>query len=180
MLLPRDMLDIVWDYAYLVRTKTCPLHDVARMAIIQQSVPSIFLKPTLPASPIFDLGWAFLKEQEFSYSNLYIPTPYARGNPYFPSSGLCTYVTPWAFTLYRLVQLMARKAIKNDLRTYPAILMRKANRHFNSKIDDWNHAFMSFWSRDAFLNEDCYKPENSADVELIQLACYQLERAKYF
>jgi hypothetical protein len=180
MQLPRDMLDLMWDFAYNVRTKTHPLVDVAFLHDVQCSIPPIFLRPSIPASPIFDIKWEFLRDQEYCYSTLYIPNPYVLGNPYHPSNGLCEYVTPWAFTIYRVVQLLVGRAVKKELRTYPAILLRKCTRHYNSGIMYWNHMFQTFWSRDAFLNPESFVAENTADHELIKLVCFQLARAKFF
>jgi len=180
MHLPRDLLDIVWDFAYFVRTKTHPATDLAYMLEIQNSVPAVFLRNSLPAAPIFDIKWEFLRDQEYSYSTLYIPNPYVLGNPYHPSDGICEYVTPWAFTMYRLFQLMRVKTVRETLRTYPAILLRKVNRHFNSGIHYWNNAFHHLWTKDVFIDRESYKPENTADEELIELVCSQLAQAGYF
>ena len=175
-----DLLDIIWDFAYKVRTTTSPMVDIMWVMSIQRAVPPIFLRTSVPAFPTFDLQWEFLKEQEFAYSTLYIPNPFVRGNPYFPSNGLCTYVNPWSFTPYRLIQILSRDSVKNVLRTYPAILMRKASQLFSSSIVYWNHAYLELWSRETFSDENSFRPENSADVELIALSCHQLRMATLF
>ena len=180
MHLPRDLLNIIWIYAYNINTEKHPLDDVSRVLDIQRAVPPIFLKMYVPTTPIFPTNLGFFTEtQKAAYVSLYTENPYRAGNPYFPSNALCENTCPWSYVPIYMVNTMSRKALKT-LHTYPAILLRRTHKLFHNDIDVWNESYQRLWSNVVFLDPKNFVPNNWLDRELIHLTCSQLALSQYF
>ena len=124
---------LIWDFAWHVRPKQHPLHDLARVLDIQRSIPASFLKDRVPPRE-------WLVAPEACHAQLYqlFPlNPFKCGNPYRPFSTVDPKFPIWSHLPSLVVSMLTKRGI-HELVTYRAILERRLARHYNRPVLQWN------------------------------------------
>ena len=176
-MLPTDLLKLIWHITYGVAPplqNVNPLLDLLRVLDIQNSIPTCLLRDRLPTSK-FETE----DRQLFLAWQLFPPNPFKKDNPYIPSCCVTTKLSPWSQLGSEMFRLLSKDGIRK-LRTYPAVLRRKYNKHINRSVFEWNDSFEELFS----ATELC-KPENynlklcNWAFEFKHVVLSQLSRARF-
>ena len=97
--IPLDIIYIIFEYAYNTKFSEDPMNDVEIQKNIQESIPPCFLMSKLPRPDWFCMDnhrpcrqcWSCISNTQLcpncmkKLECILIPSPYQKGNPYFPS-----------------------------------------------------------------------------------------------
>ena len=175
--LPRDVLNIFWEFAYGIRPERHPLNDLRHVLDVQKSIPPILLASFVPCRPLFPTGAELIALNCLHrYFKLLTPNPFIKGNAYFPSSALAHPCCVWSDVLMQLTQMLTSKAIKNH-RTYRGVLLRKGRRLLDGGISAWNVTSRMFRIESLWCDPESYYAYHSLDRVLVSTFCLQIPRA---
>ena len=166
--IPGDLVNIIFAYAYNVKgqnKQTNPLYDLTLQTNIQNSIPKCFLMSRLPKPewfttqkhPLCGPCWkncAINRLCDKCYHNLeciLVPSPYQRGNPYYPSYGLDKAFPKWSTAIGTYVDLLSRYSCRKN-HVYKACILRKTEKMFTESLLLWNEYYGGLFSKD-FMSE---------------------------
>ena len=176
-MLPTDLLKLIWHITYGVPPTTQnfnPSSDILRVLDIQMSIPTCLLRDRLPTSKFENQ-----ERQLFLAWQLFPPNPFKKGNPYIPSCCVTSKLSPWSQLGSEMCRLLSKEGIRK-LRTYPAVIRRKYNKHINRTVFQWNDSFEELFSNTELCKAENYNLKNcNWAFEFKQVVLQQLSRARF-
>ena len=192
--IPLDLMRLIFDFAYNIQDNTDPLKDVELQSCFQDSIPPCFLMSNLPkpewftcTDPLYLCGPCMMNRQithlcETCMSKLdciLVPSPFKKGNPYYPSSGLDKHFAKFSPAIESFVDCLSHNACRLN-HVYKGCALRKVRKMMSASLYEWNEFYGTFLSRD-FLTEpdnfflDAYPWSRTFIIEI----CHQLQRARF-
>ena len=185
--LPLCISDLICAFAFNTRCKTDIFRDIRWVECVQKSIPSVFLKPYLPASPFFRPWWhesrkpicTFLIERE-TYADLFTPNPFVKGNPYYPTRALLLEGGFFSNTPFIMCKALRNSVVRKHRKYKGALLNRMRNftacyssvgvhpRHMANNLEsDWNESLAGEFSYPFWFDPLSYNPSNETEARII-------------
>ena len=191
--IPLDVLCIIFAYAYDVLFKDDPMKDVDVQKNIQESIPPCFLMSRLPKPDWFKFQehhpcrrcWANCNHTHVCLNCLrkldciLIPSPFQKGNPYYPSHALEPCFPKFSPTIKTFIGLLSGFSCKRN-HTYKACAVRRAQQLTQAELGEWNHYYRDFFSKDFLTDPTCfYMGAYPWSKPFIVEVCSQLSEAQF-
>ncbi len=191
--IPLDLVHIIFDYSFNTKFKDDPMFDVDVQKNIQESIPSCFLMSRLPRPEYFCAVehppcrrcWSNCNATHLCINCLrkldciLIPSPFKKGNPYFPTHLLDRKFPKFAPSIKTFVGLLSGFSCKQN-HTYKACAIRRAEQISRAGLGEWNHYFRTFFSKE-FLTDPTsfYLNAFPWSKTFIEEVCSQLSQAQF-
>ena len=191
--IPLDLLYIIFDYAYNTPFLADPMIDVGVQKNIQESIPSCFLMSRLPKPEWFNVSnhppcrrcWSSCNHTNLcphclrKLDCILIPSPFQKGNPYYPSHALEPMFPKFSPTIKTFIGLLSGFACKRN-HTYKACALRRAEQLSHAKLGEWNHYYRDFFSKE-FLTDPTsfFQGAYPWSKPFIEEVCSQLSKAQF-
>ena len=191
--IPLDILFIIFGYAYADGFSEDPMKDVDVQKNIQESIPACFLMSRLPRPEWFCSPdhppcrrcWANCNATNLCPNCLrkldciLIPSPFQKGNPYFPTHALEPLFPKFSPTIKTFIGLLSGFACKRH-HTYKACAVRRAEQLSHAGIAEWNHYYEDFFSKEFLTDPTCfYLGAYPWARPFIEEVCSQLSKAQF-
>ena len=182
--MPVELLCLIFEFAYGYKFFCDPLRDVDVQKNIQESIPPCFFNSTLPP-----VGWFTITSGDWNRTCcqqcvqvlecVLVPSPFKRGNPYYPTHGLDTSFPKWAPSVLAFVRLLSSTACQRN-HTYKKCIVRNATKMIRGSVLQWNVYYERLFSKDFLLDKKNYFLEaNPWANQFISKVCDQLRRAQF-
>ena len=155
--IPVELLCLIFEFAYGYKFSSNPIHDVDVQKNIQACIPACFFMSTLPP-----VGWFTCTTRDYTSQFLFhrlrqvecvlIPSPFKRGNPYYPTHGLDPLFPKWSPSVAAFVKLLSSTACQHN-HTYKRCIVRKALQMMQDSVLSWNVYYKSLFHRDILLEK---------------------------
>ena len=182
--IPVELLCLIFEFGYGIKFFCNPLRDVDVQKNIQESIPPCFFMSTLPPVGFFactkhDYVQEYVSEMLRQVECVLIPSPFKRGNPYYPTHGLDTSFPQWSQSAVTLVKLLSSTACQHN-HTYKKCIVRNATKMIRGSVLRWNVYYKSVFSKDFLLDKKNYFLEAYPwSNQFISTVCDQLQRAQF-
>ena len=164
--IPVELLCLIFELAYGYKFITDPLRDVDVQINIRESIPPCFLMSNLPPN-----GWVVCEKHDWEKPGVFscttcvrkfecvlIPSPFKRGNPYYPVDALDPTFPKWSPSVGAFLGLLSSNACQQN-HTYKKCVLRKAFKMTNDSILRWNVYYETLFSKDFLLDSSNYFTE---------------------
>ena len=169
---PKDIIRLVWEFAYMKAFMSEPLRDLAYIASVQRSVPPMIFEERLALNE--EIGRQWLLSDETLYRSAFSLNPFIRGNPYLPTDMLAIQ-NLFNRNLEVLTGMFSRHLVRH-LRTYRGIIYRYVNKTLLT-MSQWNALFLRFLRHPSVRNPENYMCLSPIERHFVKLWCAQLEDA---
>ena len=192
--IPRDILRLIWEFAYNIRHQLSPLKDLETQFEIQRSIPPCFLMSQLPkpewftcSTPVYLCGPCMCnrnitnlcEECINKLDSILIPSPYKRGNPYYPSAGIDKNFQKFSPSIENFVDSLSHSACRKN-HVYKGCALRRVRTMFKSSLLTWNHYYGSLFAKDFLTNpENFFLEAYPWSREFVTEFCRQLHQARF-
>ena len=177
--MPHEIYALVCSFAFGACPKKHLFEDLQHVIDIQNAIPPILLRKTIPCLPIFE-EWSerYLKGLS-AYCELFTPNPYVRDNPYTPTHAITDPTIVWSYIPYYLVDLLKTSVIRQN-KTYRGVLYRKVVKFITSKpVSGWNNVLTNIFKEDFWYDLKSYNVASDVDRHIILKFCRQLQDSRY-
>ena len=192
--IPQVLLCLIFDFAYDIPKNTDPLKDVEIQSCFQDSIPSCFLMANLPRpewftcqEPVYLCGPCMCNRNITHLCDsclaklecILVPSPFRKGNPYFPSSGLDKSFAKFSPAIETFIDHLSHNACRLN-HVYKGCALRKVRKMTTASLYEWNEYYGTLLSRD-FLTEpgNFFLNAYPWTKPFITEVCHQLQQARF-
>ena len=191
--IPLDLIYIIFEFAYNTKFSEDPMNDVEMQKNIQESIPPCFLMSKLPRPDWFSWDnhhpcrrcWSNINHTQLcpncvkKLDCILIPSPYQKGNPYYPSHCLEPAFPKFSPTINTFIGLLSGWTCKKN-HTYKACAIRRASQLTKAKIGEWNHYYKTFFSKEFLTDpQSFFLSAYPWSRPFITEVCCQLSKAQF-
>ena len=179
MHVPCEIYALVCSFAFGACPKKHLFDDLDHVIQIQNAIPAILLRQSIPCLPIFE-EWSerYLKGLS-AYCELFTPNPYVKHNPYTPTHAITDPTIVWSYIPYYLVDMLKSSVIRKN-KTYRGVIYRKVVKFITSKpVSGWNKVLRNMFKEDFWLDVNSYNVTCDADRHIILKFCRQLQESQF-
>lgn len=170
--IPRDIIRVVWDFAWRTGNLCEPMCDLAYIDRIQYCIPPILFEERVALKSQVCRHW--VEPNEMVFRSVFPPSPFIRGNPYIPTETLARQCL-FNRNLELLTGMFTRSLIRH-LRTYRGIVLRYVNKTLMT-LNQWNALFLRFLRHPEVWNPDNYMYFSCVERAFVVEWCNQLKTA---
>ena len=175
--IPVELLCLIFQFAYGIMFYCDPLRDGDVQKNIQESIPPCFFMSNLP--PVGWFACPNVTDILLQVECILIPSPFKRGNPYYPTHALDPTFPQWSQSAITFVKLLSGTACQNN-HTYKKCIVRNATKMVRGSVLRWNVYYKSVFSKNFLLDKKNYFVEAYPwSKQFISLVCGQLQRAQF-
>ena len=192
--MPHDLLCLIWDFTYNVPGDTSPLKDLETQFEIQRSIPPCFLMSQLPKPE-----WKTCEDPNYlcgpcmcnrnithlcedclhKMDSILIPSPFKRGNPYYPSNGIDKKFQKFSPAIESFMECLSHSACRKH-HLYKGCALRRVRKMIKASVLEWNHYYGSLFAKDFLTNPANFFLEAYPwSRELVTEFCRQLRQARF-